>query len=69
MYVDQNDFKAIKSREAKMAKRFGMEVEPPTMVDLEYGFVPTNVSQSAKGGSSNVKKASEMNLKRFDYSK
>ena len=69
MYVDQNDFKSIKKEEAKMAKKFDMKVEPPVAVDLEYGFVPNNVSQSAKGGKANVKQAHEMNMKRFDYSK
>ena len=67
MYADANDIPKIKKEQRKMAKEWGMKPEPPKAVDLEYGFVPTSVSQSAKGSSSNVRKTAEMNNKRFGY--
>ena len=62
-YVDPDAYKKVK----REAKRFGLPGSSVTPVDMEYGFVPTRVSQSAKGGSSNVKKAASMNRKRFGY--
>ena len=68
-YVDANDFKKVKSESNKMAKKFGMSKTEVVAVDMEHSFVPTSVSQSAKGGSSNLKKTAEMNMKRFGYDK
>lgn len=62
-YVDPNSYKKVK----KEAKKIGFSSSSVTPVDLEYGYVPTRVSQSAKGGSSNMRKAAAMNRKRFGY--
>ena len=67
MYIDANDMPKAKKAARKMKKMFGMAPKPPIAVDLEFGFVPTNVSQSAKGGKANIKKTAEMNDRRFDY--
>ena len=63
-YVDQADYKKAKAEANKMKREFGFKSDVE-MVDKDYGFVPTNTSQSAKGGRSNISKTSEMNDKRF----
>jgi hypothetical protein len=61
-YVDANSYNKAKSETKKMGLGDIVEV---TAVDKDYAYVPTNVSQSAKGGRANVSKASDMNIKRF----
>jgi hypothetical protein len=36
-----------------------------TPSDLYYGFVPTDVTQEGKQGEENLRKTTELNLKRF----
>ena len=64
MYVDQADYSKAKKDANKMKREFGIKSDVK-VVDKDYAYVPTNVSQSAKGGQANVRKASEMNMKRF----
>jgi len=64
MYVDQAEYKRAKREANKMKRKYGFESDVE-MVDKDYAHVPSNVSQSAKGGKSNLRKASEMNMKRF----
>lgn len=64
-YVDPNDYPKAKREQSKMKREFGVSTSNPVAVDMNYANVPTNTSQSAKGGQANVKNSSEMNIKRF----
>jgi hypothetical protein len=59
-YIDPGDLGKVKKDMGPMG-----DFVKVTPVDNEYAFVPTNLSQSAKGGTANLKQTSDMNLKRF----
>ena len=60
-YVDPNSYPKAK----KEMKKIGLSGANVTPVNMDYGFVPTRTTQSAKQGKKNVKEAHDMNMKRF----
>jgi len=53
----------LKEVETKPVSSDGLFGVTPS--DLYYGFVPTDVSQEGKQGEENLRKTTELNLKRF----
>ena len=63
-YISADKYLAKKAKmeEHEMSMGFVEDIEP---VDLNYGFVPFNVSQKDKESDANLEAAHENNLERF----
>lgn len=65
--VDPDEYAHEKMEVDKMASDFGMKPPEVMPVDMNYSFVPVNLTQEDKSSNKNLQATHKENMARFGY--